>query len=397
VGFISVSGEAVELTGRVTSSLYGSERSQNSYWRSYVKFNSTTTLWREGRTRSLGLHSNLRWTGNLATREPGPNQTYIYSFYLKLNGFPVGNTVYAGRQFAYNPLGSALIDGLRTRFRIVRSIRLDLFGGATVLHETPDKIQSLSNHSLFGSRVEYSRFQSFRLGLNWLARTSDGSISRHRIGIDAWEVFRGTEFYSRVSYDLLDLDMAGLLARVTGRRDKWYVSGKFYWRKPSIDHNTVFSLIDAAAYKGIRIEVTRDVWRGFRMLGQFHRELLDGDDSWRSVFGLRAAHFMIAWHHRGGYGGKSDGFQGQGNMRIKRNLEVYGSAFVSRYLIQPETPEKIDAYSSSAGILWRPGRAVQARVEGQYLRNAVDNSDFRIFVQLAKSFQVRADKSKVER
>ncbi|HUV29651.1 MAG TPA: hypothetical protein VMY05_00980 [Acidobacteriota bacterium] len=395
--FLSVSSEAVELTGRVNSSLYGSERSDDTHWRTYVGFNSTATLWHGDQTRALGLHINLRRSDDLAAGEPGASQTYIYNFYLSLRGYPAGSTIYAGRQFVYNTLGSSVVDGLRARLRILKSVSIDLFGGAGVSHETPDKIQSLSGHGAFGSRVEYARSRSFRLGLNWLARTSDGSVSRHRAGIDAWGEIRRTEFYTRVSYDLLDRDMAGVLARATARPDKWYLSAEVHWRKPSVDGNTVFSLIDADAYKGIRAEVTRAVWRDVRVLAQVHRELLDGDDAWRSVFGLRTAHFMMAWHHRDGYGGESDGFQGQVHVNILRNLELYTSAFVSRYLIQPETPDRIDAYSSSAGFLWRPGRAVTVRVEGQYLRNPVDKSDQRIFVQLAKGFRVGPARSEASK
>jgi hypothetical protein len=390
---ISVSANAVELNGRVTSSFYGAERAGDNYWRSYIGFNSIATLWRDDRSRSLGFHTNLRWTGDLAANEPGTPQTYIYDFYFKLGGYPSGSTIYAGRQFVYNSLGSSLIDGLRVRFRIVKSVSLDIFGGATVSQETPDKIQSIGNYSMFGSRIEYSRSRSFRLGLNWLTQKSYGSTSRNRAGIDAWKEIRKIELYGRISYDLLNLDMAGAMGRVTARPDKWYLSAEFDWRKPSVDGNTLFGLIDADAYKGFRAEVTRVLWRDLRLLGQYHRELLNGDDAWRSVLGLRTTHFMIGWYHRGGYGGESNGITGQANINIRHNLELYGSASISRYLIQPETVDKIDAYSSSAGLVWRPGWTMQIRAEGQYLRNAVDKSDFRLFVQLAKNFAMKATRA----
>ena len=118
--FLSVSSEAVDLSGRLTSSFYGSERSDNAYWRNYTRFSSTATLWRESQTRSLGLHTNLRWTGDLASNEPGTPQTYIYNMYFKLRGYPAGSKIYAGRLFAYNTLGSSLIDGARAKLRIVK-------------------------------------------------------------------------------------------------------------------------------------------------------------------------------------------------------------------------------------------------------------------------------------
>lgn len=388
VSILSVSSEAVDLTGRVNSSLYSLERADDTRWRSYIGLNSTANLWRGTRTQTLGLHISLRRSDDLAAGEPSVAQTYIYDFYLSLRGYPVGSTIYVGRQFVYNALGSSVVDGLRAKLRILKSVTIDLFGGAGVSHEAPNKIRSLSDHGAFGSRVEYTRSQSFRLGLNWLARTSDGVISRHRAGMDAWGEIRRTELYGRVSYDLLDQDLADVMARASARPTKWYLSAEFYWRKPSVDGNTVFSLIDADAYKGIRAEITRAVWRDVRALAQVHREMLDADDAWRSVFGIRTTHYMMAWYHRDGYGGESDGFQGQVQVNISRKLELYTSAFISRYLIQPETPDKIDAYSSRAGFLWRPGHAVQVRIEGQYLRNAVDKSDQRIFIQLVKGFRV---------
>jgi hypothetical protein len=397
VCILSVSVSALDLNGRVTSSLYGYERADTTYWRSYVGFNSAAIVWRDSRDRSLGLHTNLRWTGDLATNEPGTPQTYVYDLYVKLSGYPAGSTICVGRQFAYNTLGSSLIDGLRTRVRIVKSVSLDCFGGVTVSHEEPEKIRSLSDYRMFGSRIEYLPSRMFQLGLNWLTQTSNGSTSRHRIGIDALREIRQIELYGRVSYDILGRDMAGALARVTTHPVKWYLSAEFDWRKPSVGGNTLFSLIEADAYKGIRIEVTRTLWRDLRVLSQLHQELLTGDDAWRSVIGLRTTNFMAGWRHLGGHGGESDGFQGQANVNVNQSLELYGSAFVSRYLIQPETPDKIDAYSSSAGLFWRPGRAMQIRVEGQYLRNAVDKSDFRLFVQVAKGFEIRTTKSEAGR
>ncbi len=377
----------------MNSSLYGSERSGDTYWRSYLGLKSTVALWTDNYFHSLDLHSNLRWTGDLATKDPGTPQTYIYDSHLRLKGYPAGSIFYIGRQFAYNTLGSSFIDGLRIKLRFLRTVSFDLFGGATVSHETPDRIQSLSNDNLLGSRIGYSRSQSFGLNLNWLLQKSNGSITRHRAGIDVSREIRHAEFYSRISYDLLDIELADILARLAARPADWYLSAEFHWRKPSVSGNTIFGLIDADAYKGIRAEVIRTLWRNVSLMGQFHLEMFNGADSWRSVFGLRTAHFTMAWHHRDGRGGESDGFEGQANLNVRHNLEAFGSAFISKYLIQPETPGKIDAYSSSAGLLWRPGWALQVRVEGQYLKSAVDNNDFRMFLNLAKYFRISAIRS----
>jgi hypothetical protein len=377
---------AVELTGRVTSSFYGFEQLDETHWRSYVQLNSNATLWRGGNSRSFSLRNNLRWKGDLAANEPETPQTYVRTLYLNLSGYPSGSTILAGRQFVYNTLGSSLIDGVRMKGRILESLRFDIFGGAAVLHETPEEISALSDHAVVGSRLKYSRSRSFTVGLAWLWQKSHGTLSRHRVGIDLACEYRRTELYSRISYDLINLTVADLLARLTARPQGWYVSTEFHWRRPSVGGNTVFSMIDADAYAGIRVEATRNLWRQIRALGQFHVEGFEGSDSWRTVVGLKVRQFMIAWHHRDGHGGESEGFQGRAYVPLNPTLAVHAEAFLSRYLIQPATPEKIDAYSSSFGLEWRPGKAVRVRLEGQYLKNAVNNSDSRIFVQLTKGF-----------
>jgi len=377
---------AVEVKGRFSSSLYGYERSQDSHWRPYIGLNTTAVLARNGRGQSVNFHSNLRWTTDLANKSGYDPQTNVYDAYFRLVGYPFGATINLGRQFVYSSVGSALVDGLRVKFFPIAKMSIDVYGGSAVSPETPDRVNAFRDFGLLGSRFSYRVSSRAQIGINWLLRRSGGSISRHQVGLDGMMVAGKTEFYGRANYDVLGYELNGLMARVTGRPGSWYYSAEFDWRGPSVDGNSIFSVIGADKYKGLRTEAARRVWRNLRLSGQLHWEMFPNDDSWRTVIGIQTSALGLAWHHRSGYGGSSDGLRGYASVRVRNGLDLYGAAYLSRYKIQSEQDDRMDAQASSLGARWRPGSSFEVQLEGQYLRNAVDENDGRIFLRVSKGF-----------
>jgi hypothetical protein len=84
----------------------------------------------------------------------------------------------------------------------------------------------------------------------------------------------------------------------------------------------------------------------------------------------------------------SDGLSGNATVTIDRRVEAYFTTYLAQYKIQPETSDRIDDYSSSVGLVWRPAANLRVRAEGQYLKNAVEASDWRVFLQVTKGFSV---------
>lgn len=384
------------ISGRLTSSVYGFEQSDQSHWRPYLGMNATASLWRQG-AHSATLHSNLRWTSDFSTKSSHDPQTYVYDLNVELAGFFSGSRVYAGRQFVYSSIGSALIDGIRFKQKLPASFNLDLYGGAATAHQTPEKIQALNDYALAGGRLGYQASSATKLGLNWLWRRSNGSTAQHRVGLDGQWLTRRTELYGRAIYDLSAVVISGALARLTVRPDQWNISTELDWRKPSIDANSIFSVISSEMYKGVRLDISRKLPAGLAAVGQIHWELLPGDDSWRTMIGVQSAAMMLGWTHRDGYGGKSDGLRGQVTLKIGSRVEAYASVYLSQYMIQPEPSDRMDAYSSSFGTVWKPGRDMRVRAEGQFLRNAVNDKDWRIFLQIAKEFSLGSQSSEGDR
>jgi len=239
-----------------------------------------------------------------------------------------------------------------------------------------------------GGRLSSQPVRSLRLGLNWFMRRTDGFTSTHRAGLDAETEINCIRLYGRAIYDVVDRRAAGLLVRASYAPPKWYLSGEFDWREPSVSANSVFSLIDFHRYKETRFEAQRRVWRRLAAVGQLHVGIFDSDNSWRIGIGMRADNFSVVWRHQKGYGGENDGLYGYANIPIGRRWEGYAVANAGRYRIQEEQIDRSDAYSGSLGLLWRPGHGWSARGEGQYLRNAVEKKDLRLLLRVSKDFSL---------
>ncbi|MDD4052655.1 MAG: hypothetical protein PHR28_12260 [candidate division Zixibacteria bacterium] len=378
--------QAVGLNGRVSSDFYVTDENDTTHVRPFERLRADLLAWKGAGKESLTFHTYLRWTADWSKSTLRDPQTFVYDAYLKLTGMPKGTVIRLGRQFAYNSVGSALLDGVRLQYQGNRRFQVDMFGGSTVSASDPEKIQTPADFSVVGGRLSTQPVRSLRLGLNWIMRRMDGFTATHRVGLDAETEIDHVRLYGRAIYNVVGLRVGGLLMRASYAPPKWYLSGEFDWREPSVSANSIFSLIDFHRYKETRFEAQRKVWRRLAAVGQLHVGVFDSDDSWRIGVGMRADNFSVVWRHQKGYGGINDGFYGYANVPLGRRWECFATANAGRYRIQEEQVDRSDAYSGSLGLLWRPGHGWLARGEGQYLRNAVEKKDLRLLLRISKDF-----------
>jgi hypothetical protein len=364
--FLPAETGAIGLGGQVSSECYITDENDSTHVRPFERLRTGD------------------WSGDKLT-DP---QTFVYDAYIKLAGVPKGMTFRAGRQFAYNSIGSTLVDGLRIQFQRNRRIQVDLFGGSTVAADDPETIQSPGDFAVVGGRLSAQPNNRLRLGLNWFLRRADGFTAAHRAGVDAETDINRFRLYGRFIYNVAGLRVGGLLLRASYAPPKWYLSGEFDWREPSVSANSIFSLIDFHRYRELRFEAQRTVWRRLAVVGQLHAELFENDDSWRAGIGVRTDNVSVVWRHQEGFGGENDGLYGFANVRLARQWDCFATANAGRYRVQEEQTDKNDSYSGSLGLLWRPGQGWSARAEGQYLRNAVMKKDLRLLIRVSKDFSV---------
>ncbi len=377
-----------ELTGRVSSDLYAYQGSNDNHIRPYFRFWGNMLAWHAEDVRALRFQTSLRWTSDFADKLSSDPELFIYDAYAHLSGLPAWTDLYVGRQFVYTGVGSALMDGGRIHFRRAKNLSLNMFGGSSVSSEEPDKVRSLDDALVLGGHFLARPDRATRLGLSWMLRRRDGDESFHRVGIDIDRLFGPAEIYGRVSYNAVDLRLAEILARTIYRPGAWYVSAEYCWREPFVASNSIFTLIDFKRYQIGRVETRRRVWRQLSVLAQVQTDLSGDEDTWRTGIGFSASVVSLSWIHQTGYGGDNDGVSGFFNLMLNDRLDCYASSNLFRYHIQREQVERSDAYASTAGLRWRPGKGFTIVTEAQYLRNAVLKDEGRFLLRISKDFSV---------
>jgi len=376
---------SVELKGRLSSELYFNEINDTSHVSIYERLRADLNLYRNTDSRTIGFHTYLRWKSDLTNKLSNDPQTYIYDGYLKLSNYPQGTEIRIGRQFVYSPIGSALLDGLKIKYRIRKSATIELYGGSAVTSVDPEKVQSISDFGVYGGRLSF-RFGSTRLGISSLLRQSEGDISSFRFGIDGRYSKNKLNLYSRIALNAYNMRLADLLLRGSYRFAEYYLSAEFRWREPSVNSSSLFALIEFKRYRELRFEAHRNIWKQIRLISSLNLNLYENDNSVGLKFGLASGNWSLAWQRKSGYGGENNGLVGFGLVKLHYNWELYVSASLNRYKIQEMQVELSDAYTTTLGIQTKFGKDITTRLEVQYLRNAVQSDDTRAFFRITKGF-----------
>ena len=377
--------DAYQFNGRVTGDLYSWQGSGEDHVRPYFRFWGDMVAWKNPRGRSLRFHTSLRWTSDFADRLTSDPSLFVYDAYAHFRGLPARSDWYAGRMFVYSGAGSALMDGGRVKYHFRNLLDVDFFGGVSVSSEDPETIRSIGDFLVLGGRLGSRVIDKTPIGVSWMLRRRDGGISFHRAGVDATRLFDSAELFGRAAYNIADLRLAELMARAVYRPGAWYFSGEYFQREPVVASNWIFAVIDFTDYRTGRLEARRRVWRRLSLMTQLQTSVADGEDTWRVRLGVLSPSYSLSWVHQTGYGGDNDGISGYLNQPIGGGLDGYVTANLYRYRVQLEQTDRSDAYASTFGLRWRAGHGFDVQAEGQYLRNAVMQDDWRFLLRISKN------------
>ncbi len=388
---IAPTASAITFNGRVYSDLYAWTDTGQTHIRPYETIQSTLYAWQAPGGRLLQVHGYVRWMSDFKDKLPSDPQTYVYDLYARLTGVPENSDFSIGRQFIYTGAGSSLLDGVRAQYTALKRIHVDLYGGSTVSGVTPEKIRKYSDFGTIGGGISYQLKKSMKAGVDLLRHNEFGSLAYERYAAWAQQSTNLWQWYGRFGYNGIKSKPAEFLARVSATPSKWYFSGEYRWREPLVAYNTIFGIIDYKMYQEARVNVRRIVWHSLAVQGQAQGTFLSGDHAWRVLLGVANEFFSLNWSHQSGYSGVSDGVVGSVTKRLTRHWDCYVAADLSKYRIQPEEDTRMESYSGQGGIVWHSANGFEARVEGQLLRNALQNSDARIFLRISQSFSVSTE------
>lgn len=383
---LSVPAAAAEFNGRLTSEVYAWTSEFQQHVRPYQSVRGNLVTWRGDNGRRVSFHTYSRWTTDLADARPDDPQMFVYDAYLKYTRILKGTDLYVGRQYVYSGAGSALIDGVRIRHGASQRLRVDLFGGSTIDRLKPDQVRSFKNHSALGGRLAYRIRPATQASLSWMFRESDGHVSYRRLSADFRQQLDILRLYGRVGYNPENKKLAEILVRASVRTRRWYVSGEYLKREPSVSASSVFSLIGADRYQELRAEISRTVLGDLAIVVFYQVDLFTEENTRRSSIALRSGLFSLAWNHQNGYGGDNNGASGWLSLPLNDRVNLFGQVSLNRYRVQPEQKDRSDAYATSLGLSKRFDGGYEVSGQWQYLRNAVQSSDSRLHLRVTKSF-----------
>jgi len=378
---------AATFNGRLSSDFYGYTVGDQDHLQSYIGLRAYTRLWSDQSKRELTFHTYSRWTSDMIDKQARDPEFSVYSAFFRLDRIILRTRLQLGRQFAYSAAGSALIDGARATVTPMQNMEVELFGGSSVTRIDPEEVNSFSDEGVLGARVTYLYRNRFKPSLHWFFRKYDGNIDQNRIGCDLSARFDRLQTYGRITYDIERLSLAEYMARAAYSDRSWYIAGEWLSRDPSVPAHSIFSLIDYDRYKQARLELRRKTKASIWLVGNLTVTFFDIEDDAVAIrAGLQSSLFSVGWNHQTGYAGQRDGLYGNVYYKLTRSFTLYSRADLSRYKIQDQVDDRTDAYAAVAGLQWRH-ELYEARIEGQYLRNAVASDDTRIRISLSRGFE----------
>lgn len=386
--------QAVEIKGNLSSDLYIWEDSSESHIRPYETLRASAILWRGIQQQQITFKTNLRWTTDLSDKFTTDPQLFVYETNLKISHLPRNLFVTLGRQFYYNNAGSRLIDGFKIKY-LYDNNQFEVFGGSSVNRLDPEKIRSFEKYlvaGFYGRRLfteDVLFMERLIIGGGMFTSYDDDLLVQNKAALDFRFNVTSTRVYLRSSFDFINNKISELLGRVSQNSNNWYYSLEFRNRRPSVSNNSIFSIIDYKNYNQFRLEINRKLNNQFTLISGFNYTIYDDDNNLRAQLGLSQRYFSVSFFHQDGYGGEQNGLSGYAQYPLKYGVELFGSANLSRYKIQDEHDELINAYSTQVGLSKKFKNDWLVRAEWQLLNNAVNDYDSRFHFRVSKGFSFK--------
>ncbi len=305
LGFAPGLASAASLNGRASTVFQWWERADDGRdvapLTQYLSFAATDLA----KGQDLAVRGYGQLGKDVAGGEPWTGK--VYYLYADWNDLVKGHVdVRAGRQFAQNAAGSAVVDGLDVTLRGFGPVSVRAFGGGDVQYE--DEYQggdavagvSLVLDGLRGTFAEVGAFAAFD---EWKkARAVLGAAASQ----DLWTWGRA---YGDFQYDYLGEAVNQLLLGVrVYPAAQWTVSAEYFESLPTFDSTSIYSVFATEKVEEGRLKVSWDPLPTFRIFGGVARLWYEGDRATEYEFGGRAYDIGTGWAdarltQRHGYGG----------------------------------------------------------------------------------------------
>lgn len=404
---LPASADALDLSGRLTASLYSWER-QNTDSTSTAQntFHQVVSL----QAKSLGIKGlsfHAYGRGFVFTEgSDSRRRLALYSVYADWKGIGRRLDMRLGRQRVLAGVGRGTIDGARAAVSLPHSISILAYAGIEAPPDRSTRVMDWEQANLYGLRASVRRWKTtFSLSFANESRERpqevldgpDGSpvdlptLARRLVGAEVRTTyFTNADLYGRVDVDAIDWQATRVQARARGSvSPKLRLSGELDHRRPNLDNNSYLSVFYQKANTELEATLSYAMRGGIQLTGAYSVVYFTDDETQRFRAGLSRGNSSISYYRRLGYGGDRDGLSLGSRRAITSQVSLRGNVNVSTYKLSDVQDDRDDTLAGVLGLDYTQAGKFAASVEGQVLRNKTYDYDLRLFGKVTWWFTVK--------
>ncbi|MFQ6674377.1 MAG: hypothetical protein ACE5GH_06295 [Fidelibacterota bacterium] len=300
--------------------------------------------------------------------------------------------VTAGRFFVYDPSNSGRIDGLKVTGSLPLKMRVSLYGGGFV--RAGGRVSNPVNDHLLGVHVSVpvrSR-TTVAIALSQKALEREAykrgsgtievpNISERRLGLRVNTIFRSWTLFLKLVEDLQSRHVQETNVAIrTSRGPFQRLSLEYFFRRPRIPHNSIFSVFDARPNQEIALSTVFKPKSSWQLFSQIRTVLLADTSTFALNIGVGMSTLSATYQFQEGYGGKFHRIGVDGRYRLFPRLLVRGTANWGKYRPLHASWENLGAVT--VGLSYQATKLFAMRTDVHLLRNRNFTRDNRLLVSL---------------
>lgn len=358
--------------------------------------------------KNIAFHISYRLAESFGDYTGKDYGNKLYNVYLAVKDIHQMIDFNLGRQYMFAGVGYGAMDGLKIKIRMQDYVAVTAYAGVLVpIHES-FQIDTWKESHMFGFELKTHRFYDSDLAISYTrqerdlepfrnpgsfsGRTVHGqSLEHHLIGLDFRKQLHQTFLMStRLEGDITykgerEFDRAEVYTRYQPA-DQWFLSGEYYYRKPRIRKNSIFSVFRQYDNQELWMKATYRVSDNLSYYGGISGVFYEDESAARINVGVQSALVTVNVFKNIGYAGALDGISGGIFYPLKPTVTVTGGLYLSRYKLFEEADDFDNLASSYWGVIWQPAQHWDIHAEGQALHNKIFSSDMRFFLRISRRF-----------
>jgi len=275
-----------------------------------------------------------------------------------------GGLVFADGGFS-NPLKSHLM-GVNLSWQIKRNINVSIALSQKARSKrtyTP----SYFRNSYFGDyskTIELPAVSERRLGLQLDARRN--SWSMHLAAVEDLQWLQIQRVNSIITYS------KGPLQKLLF---------EYYFRRPRIDYNSIFSVFDAQAHQQFSVSAVYNVSSKHHVFSKLQTTLFSDETSFLSSIGIGSDNLTAQYKYQSGYGGDFHWGTVRGRFRVLPHLTVRANLNIGNYKPFDKSWESLATVMT--GVSYKPTKVLSLSTDAHLLQNRYYNKDIRVLVRVS--------------